>query len=75
MWNRKRSVTLSIVVSFIFVGILTAALFLFCSFILFPPIMFYKMRSVAHSAYNKGLKDLFLLYKKIEEGQVTPPRL
>lgn len=27
MWNRKRSVTLSIVVSFIFVGILTAALF------------------------------------------------
>ncbi len=28
MWNRKRSVTLSIVVSFIFVGILTAALFL-----------------------------------------------
>ncbi len=28
MWNRKRSVTLSIVVCFIFVGILTAALFL-----------------------------------------------
>ena len=27
MWNRKRSVTLSIVVCFIFVGILTAALF------------------------------------------------
>ena len=28
MWNRKRSVTLSIVVCFMFVGILTAALFL-----------------------------------------------
>ena len=28
MWNRKRSVTLSIVVCFIFVGILTAALFI-----------------------------------------------
>lgn len=28
MWNRKRSVTLSIVVCFIFVGILTVALFL-----------------------------------------------
>ena len=28
MWNRNRSVTLSIVVCFIFVGILTAALFL-----------------------------------------------
>lgn len=28
MWNRKRSVTLSIVVCFVFVGILTAALFL-----------------------------------------------
>lgn len=27
MWNRKRSVTLSIVVCFVFVGILTAALF------------------------------------------------